>query len=35
MYISEFWCGVLATIGAEFIMVVVYAIYLSTKGKGE
>jgi hypothetical protein len=35
MYISQFWCGVLATIGIEFIMLIVYAIYQNTKEKGE
>lgn len=28
MYISQFWCGVLATIGFEFLAIVVYAIKL-------
>ena len=35
MYISQFWCRVLATIGIEFIMLIVYAIYQNTKEKGE
>lgn len=35
MYISEFWCGVLVTIGVEFIALIVYAIYQNAKEKGE
>lgn len=26
MYISEFWCGVLVTIGVEFVALIGYAI---------
>ena len=33
MYIPPFWCGVIATILSEVIALVVYAIYLSRKGK--
>ena len=33
MYISEFWCGVLATIGVEVIAIVGYAISISFKSK--
>ena len=28
MYINEFWCGVLATIGVEFIALIGYSIQL-------
>lgn len=33
MYISEFWCGVLATIGVEFIALICYAIQLDINKK--
>lgn len=33
MYIEPFWCGVLATVGAEFIACIVYAI-VSVARKG-
>ncbi len=26
MYISQFWCGVIATIGVELLGIIVYAI---------
>lgn len=39
MYISEFWCGVIATIGLEFIALIGYSIQLdinkNKKEKGE
>ena len=31
MYINEFWCGVLATIGVEFIALIGYSIQLYLK----
>lgn len=33
MWISEFTCGVLATIAVEFITLVAYAFYLNRKDK--
>lgn len=33
MYISEFWCGVLATIGVEFMALIGYAIQLDINKK--
>lgn len=33
MYISEFWCGVLATIGVEFVALIGYSIQLYLKEK--
>lgn len=33
MWISEFTCGVLATIAVEFITLIAYAFYLSRKDK--
>ena len=33
MYISEFWCGVLATIEVEFIALIGYAIQLDINKK--
>lgn len=33
MFISLFWCGVLATIAAEVLAIVAYAIYTSVKKK--
>lgn len=33
MYISEVWCGVLATIGVEFIALIGYAIQLDINKK--
>lgn len=35
MYISEFWCGALATIGVEFVALIVYAIQQSIKQNKE
>ena len=35
MYISQFWCGVLATIGVEFIALIGYAIQQNMKKKEE
>lgn len=35
MYISEFWCGVLDTIGVEFVAFIVYAIQQSIKQNKE
>lgn len=26
MYIEPFWCGVLTTVGAEFVALIIYAI---------
>lgn len=31
MYISEFWCGVLATIGVELFALIGYAIQVYVK----
>lgn len=31
MYIPEFWCGVIATVGAEFLSLLVYSIFNSVK----
>lgn len=33
MYIPEFWCGVGATIIAEIVAIIIYAVYDSTKKK--
>lgn len=33
MFIPEFWCGVLATIGAEVVALVVAAAVMSVKKK--
>ena len=33
MYIPEFWCGVIATIGIEFVVLVGYGIWQNLKGK--
>lgn len=33
LYISEFWCGVIATIGVEFIALIGYAIQLDINKK--
>lgn len=33
MYISEFWCGVGATLIAEVALIIVYAIYDNHKKK--
>lgn len=34
MYIPEFWCGVLAVIGVEVLIIFVYVVYVSIqKGK--
>lgn len=33
MYINEFWCGVLATIGVELIALIGYSIQLYLKEK--
>lgn len=33
MYIPEFWCGVIACIGVEFMALVIYSMYLNMKGK--
>lgn len=33
MYIPEFWCGVIATIGAEIVFVVIYSIVNGGKKK--
>lgn len=33
MYISEFWCGVITTIGVEFIALIGYAIQLDINKK--
>lgn len=33
MYISEFVCGVVSTIGAELALIIVYAIYTDIKKK--
>lgn len=35
MYISEFWCGVLATIGVEFVALIGYAIQQTIKQNKE
>ena len=35
MYINEFWCGVLATIGVEFIALIGYSIQLYSKEKNK
>lgn len=35
MYINEFWCGVLATIGVEFIALIGYSIQLYLKEKNK
>lgn len=35
MFIPEFWCGVLATIGFEFLGLVIYAIFSRNEKKGE
>ncbi len=35
MYIDRFIAGILFTIGIEAILIVLYGIYISTKGKGE
>lgn len=34
MYISEFWCGVIATVVLEIGFLIGYAIYLNCKKKG-
>lgn len=33
MYISEFWCGAIATILVEFSIVIVYGIWTSVEEK--
>lgn len=33
MYISEFVCGVISTIGVELVLIIVYAIYTDIKKK--
>lgn len=33
MFIPEFWCGVIATIGIELVLFVGVLIYFGTKGK--
>lgn len=33
MYIPEFWCGVLATVGIEFALLIMYAVYTTWKKK--
>ena len=33
MYISEFACGVIATIGVEIVLLIAYAIYDNFKKK--
>lgn len=33
MYIPEFWCGVIACIGVEFIALIIYSLYINMKGK--
>lgn len=33
MYISEFVCGVISTIGVELALIIVYAIYTDIKKK--
>lgn len=33
MYISEFACGVIATIAAELVLIIAYAIYTEIKKK--
>lgn len=33
MYITPFWCGVIATIGTEILLTIAFAIYLSARGK--
>jgi hypothetical protein len=35
MYISEFWCDVLATIGVEFVALIGYAIQQTIKQNKE
>lgn len=35
MYIPEFWCGVAVAIIAEIVSAIIYAIYITCKGKGE
>lgn len=35
MYISEFWCGVGATLIAEVVLIIFYAIYDNHKKKGD
>lgn len=35
MWISEFWCGVIATIAVEFIVLVAYAISIDIKHKNK
>lgn len=35
MYINEFWCGVLVTIGVEFIAIIGYSIQLYLKEKNK
>lgn len=32
MYISEFWCGVIATILSELVATIATCIYVSKKG---
>lgn len=33
MFIPEFWCGVIATIGIELVAFIGVLIYFGTKGK--
>lgn len=33
MYIPEFWCGALATIGVEIAFLIGYSVYLSSRGR--
>ncbi len=33
MYISEFWCGVIITLAAEFLSLLIYGVVKSRKNK--
>lgn len=33
MYIPEFWCGVMATVITEVIVLIIAAVWTSRKGK--
>lgn len=33
MFIPEFWCGVLATIGGEVLAIIAFAVVMSVKKK--